>query len=167
MNINSYLEIKDTGKYDNGVFAKKAIKKGDFVYQLSGERISEEECWNRINAQQENLSDPLQIGLYEYIDLNEFSRSFNHSCDPNTGIRNESDLYAIKDINVGDEITYDYSTTVGPNISFEEWSMDCLCGSKNCRKIISNILSINSNRIIFYKNNNVIPNYQKNNIKLL
>ena len=38
----------------------------------------------------------------------------------------------MKPIKKGDEITIDYSTTVGENY----WKMTCLCGSKNCRKII-------------------------------
>lgn len=155
------FEIKNTQKYGVGVFATRNIKKGSLIYKLSGEVITEDECWRRINEKIENLSDPLQIGEHLYIDLDETSRSFNHSCDPNSGIRNESDLYAIKDINIGDEILYDYSTTVGPNVPIDEWSMDCSCKSLICRKKISNILTISKDQLNFYFLNNVIPDFQK------
>jgi len=48
------------------------------------------------------------------------------------GIKKLKMIVAMKPIKKGDEITIDYSTTVGENY----WKMNCLCGSKNCRKII-------------------------------
>ena len=70
----------------------------------------------------------------------------------------------IKGIDIGDEIAYDYSTTVGIDVPMEEWSMDCLCNSSNCRKKISNILTINKEQLEYYVREKVIPDYQKNSI---
>jgi uncharacterized protein len=42
-------------------------------------------------------------------------------------------MEAIRDIKKGEEITYDYATSETLN----NWKMECKCGSKNCRKIIS------------------------------
>ncbi len=38
----------------------------------------------------------------------------------------------VADIAAGEEITWDYSTS----IDCEGWSLECRCGAKNCRKVI-------------------------------
>jgi hypothetical protein len=59
----------------------------------------------------------------------------NHSCDPNIGRKGKVRFYTIKDIKTGDELTFDYSTAEEET----DWSMECLCGSSNCRKTITSI----------------------------
>jgi len=57
---------------------------------------------------------------------------FNHSCDPNAGLKitvTKAVLIAIKDISPGQEITWDYSTTMDE----DDWEINCNCGSNNCR----------------------------------
>jgi hypothetical protein len=57
----------------------------------------------------------------------------NHSCDPNAGfLDGEPVLYALRDIEAGEEITWDYSTS----ISETGWSLDCRCQSARCRGVI-------------------------------
>lgn len=165
LNNESKIEYRDTGKYGLGVYASKNIKEGEFVWRMTGEKVSLAECWTRINSGNEDLTDPLQVGLEEYLDLNKFSRLFNHSCEPNLGIKNESDLFALKNIKKGDELTFDYSTTVGPNIPISEWFMDCGCGSEKCRKIISNILSIPKIEIEKYLKKGFLQDYIKDYLK--
>ena len=157
--VSPKVEVKDTQKYGIGAFAGEDIKKGQFIHTLSGERVSLQECWDRINKEDEALTDPLQIALEEYIDLDEFSRTFNHSCDANMGLKNESDLFALRDIKKGEELTFDYSTTVGPNIPKTEWYMDCSCGSKKCRKIISNVLTIPKKELDSYIKEGFLQDY--------
>ncbi len=62
----------------------------------------------------------------------------NHSCSPNTGIRNNElglyDLVTLQEIKPGEAITWDYAMA--------EWEVggvpgSCLCGSENCRGRIS------------------------------
>ncbi len=159
--MNQKLEVRDTKKYGKGVFAKENIKKGDHVWKMIGDKVSLEECWKRINSGDEDLTDPLQIALEEYLDLEDFSRLFNHNCEPNLGVKNQSDLFAIKDIEKGEELTFDYSTTVGPNIPLSEWTMVCGCDSKKCRKVIGNINSISESDLNFYKNSGFLPDYLK------
>jgi len=66
----------------------------------------------------------LQIGYDKYL--------VNHSCNLNAGIKNNVILFAIKNIKKGEEIKFDYSTTVDE----DDWTMKCECHQKNCRKII-------------------------------
>lgn len=62
------------------------------------------------------------------------SRFINHSCDPNcdartVNINNEYRIifFANRDINAGEEITYDYK------FQYEDKELVCLCGSDKCR----------------------------------
>lgn len=66
------------------------------------------------------------------------TRWFNHSCDPNTEVMVEWDAetqtmtawwVALRDIEVGEEITYDYGFSA-------EVAEPCACGSPACRGVI-------------------------------
>ena len=156
------LEVRESKVGGDGVFATQDIPKGTFIHTLVGVARTERD-FDLLPEGEEAYNDPLQIyeGATEmdrvYIDLDEFSRSFNHSCDPNGGIRNVSDLYAIKDIKAGDEITYDYSTVVGRLETI--FSMECACGTERCRKIIGNIDTIPQAQLEEYKTLNALPAY--------
>ena len=73
-------------------------------------------------------------------DMDDF---MNHSCNPNAALIIPTEkqpilgvvfvnFVALSDIEVGDEITWDYSTTMYQ----DDWEIDCRCGSRNCRKRI-------------------------------
>jgi SET domain-containing protein len=168
--------IEESKLGGKGVFAKEKINRGELIKNLSGEIITEQQFLERLSSGSEAYNDPFQIDVGEndegegmldrkYIDLDELSRTFNHSCDPNAGIRNISDLVAIRNIEVGEEITYDYSTTVSKTEL--EFSMPCNCGSNKCRKIISSVSSIPEEQLKEYKDNNVLPNYIKIQLRLI
>jgi len=155
------LEIKESKIVGRGSFATEGVKKGETIKVLTGERVSREETEKRINEGREYVDDPLQIGDNLYLDLDESSRLINHSCDPNSGICGESELFAIKNIEKGEEITFDYSTTVGKNIS---WYMKCNCSSKNCRKKIGNVLTIPKETLKRYNQAGALPDFIRNQI---
>jgi hypothetical protein len=71
----------------------------------------------------------------ENLDFNKLSIEWylNHSCDGNCGFNDDGDFVAIKDIQPGEELTYDY----GLAESNPNFKMRCACGSKMCRKIIT------------------------------
>lgn len=158
-NVQSFpkLTIKDTGKYGKGVFAVENIKKGKIIYVLNGKRFDTMDMVKRINSDKENIDDPLQVGKRTYIDLDKISHAFNHSCDPNTGIRKRSEMFALRDIKKGEELTYDYSSVIAPT----EWKMKCKCNSKNCRKILGDILSLPKKQIEHYKKIGALQKYMK------
>jgi hypothetical protein len=69
----------------------------------------------------------------------------NHSCAPNTGLRFGEDgvfLVALRDIPAGEEIAWDYSTTLGP----DAWAMPCACGSADCRGRIGGFATLPDER---------------------
>lgn len=149
------FSVKKTKNKGQGVFSEKFFKAGELVHILSGDRLTANQIDIRIDAGQETCDDPFQISRRMYIDLDELSRTFNHSCDPNTGIRKESKLFAIREIKPGDEITYDYSTTVPKYKSW--WKMKCQCRAKICRKVVSSYNTISRKQLQKYLDLRVLP----------
>ena len=70
------------------------------------------------------------------IDYNELSVSwyFNHSCEGNLGFDAHGDYVARRDIEVGEELTYDYGL-----IESGDYKMECTCGSSRCRHTITGV----------------------------
>lgn len=153
-NENTYklpkIEIRNNNKHGQGTFACEKICGGGRIMVLDGKIVTFDECMSSIELGQENIDDPLQIAEWLFIDLDEPSRAINHSCEPNAGLRNRSELFALRDIMPDEEITYDYSSVVGPNITPDMWTMECSCGAPSCRKIIGNVLSIPKVRFQMY-----------------
>lgn len=111
-----------------GLFAGLDFKRGELVLSLTGPVIS----LSAAIAKGEFECNALQIGRTTYIDLCEPGIYANHSCTPNVGIRGNTELFALRDISQGEEIRYDYSTTM----SERRWTMECRCGSPVCRGVI-------------------------------
>lgn len=111
-----------------GVFAERDFAEGEVILVFSGKTIMLEEAI----AMGENECNPLQIGSTLYLDLIAPAVYLNHSCDPNAGIDSQLRLIAIRAIQRGEEIRYDYSTSM----SERRWTMQCTCGSIQCRRTI-------------------------------
>lgn len=151
------LVIRDTGRYGQGVFATSPIEKGRAIHVLAGRRITLNEFIRLVNTGKEPLDDPLQVGVRTFLVLDRLSRSFNHSCEPNAGIRGRNELFALRPIKSGEEITFDYSTTIAPTI----WTMACSCGSPNCRGTIGDIRSIPPPRLRWYREHGALQTYMR------
>lgn len=120
----------------SGCVATKKILSGEIICKMQGPIISLKQLLEKYDGDQR--CNPLQITTDSYIDLQQPFVYFNHSCNPNAGIRNNGILFAIRPIKPGDEIFYDYSTTVDESL----WQMNCKCKSSNCRKIICDYQSV-------------------------
>jgi hypothetical protein len=108
-----------------GLFAQIPFQPGDRILKLDGPRFNRD---NPIH-QTESGANLLQTGWRTYILLKAPAVYANHSCDPNAGIKDNRELVAIRAIAPGEEICFDYSTTMAENF----WTMRCLCGSPQCR----------------------------------
>ncbi|TAF34944.1 MAG: SET domain-containing protein [Cytophagales bacterium] len=148
-----------------GCFALASIAKGETVYRMTGEPADFETLLALVLQGKEAPSDPLQIDIGSYLDLEEVSRSFNHSCNPNLFLRGTTELVALRDINVGEEMTYDYSTTMHYDLEQlqankqESWTCTCCCGADNCRGIIDEFKSLPEARKTYYLENSFVPDY--------
>jgi len=103
----------------------------------------------------EKESYALQVSKDSYHLLDPPFRYFNHSCDPNCGLTPDLKLIAIKPISVGEELTYDYSTTMMER----DWKMKCSCGKSNCRKIISDFDKLPREVQTKYLELNIVQDY--------
>ncbi|MFH1638985.1 MAG: SET domain-containing protein [Chloroflexota bacterium] len=122
------LVIKETPTMGKGMFANRDFKKDEFILYFDGEVI---DGFSKFPKDMQNHMFTLggdkclyPVPPWMYL---------NHSCDPNAGMRNDRDLIAFKDIKKGEEIFLDYAMN-----NTTDWTMECHCGSKNCRKIIGN-----------------------------
>lgn len=146
-------------KTGNGVFTKIKIPAGSPVIEVTGDLF---------NSKTADHNHPalLQVGPDLYIgpsgDVDDY---VNHSCNPNCLLHcvgSRAILFALHDIPAGSEITFDYSTSSTENK--EQWQMKCLCGYKNCRKIISGFQYLDSKLIDEYHKKNMIPLFISNSI---
>ncbi|MFH1631646.1 MAG: SET domain-containing protein-lysine N-methyltransferase [bacterium] len=159
------LSIKKSPIAGNGVFANEMIVKDQTIIFFTGEICSLEEMLLRVKEGREQPADPLEIEDEQYLDLDELSRTFNHSCDPNAYIRGKEELVALRDIEAGEEIAYDYSTTMNDNeekikeAGFPIWTAKCNCGSKICRGIIDQFKTLSKDRRDYYIQNKFMQDF--------
>jgi SET domain-containing protein len=111
-----------------GLFANRVIGRGETILTFEGPIIDFAETKRR--GPRECMA--IQIGNDRYIDTRAPGVFVNHSCDPNAGVRRDSLLVALRHIRKGQEIRYDYSTTMEE----QSFTMPCRCGSPMCRGVI-------------------------------
>lgn len=155
-------------RFGKGCFANETIQKGETICFLEGDEIEWEEYERRFRAGLVRLDDPLQIGESKYIILHKPYIYFNHSCNPNSGLRGINQLIAIKKIMPHEEIYYDYSSVSWDDMltkKYGAWIMKCECGEKKCRKAIGDFPTIPMSERMKYVRLKVVPNFILEKIK--
>ena len=108
--------------------------------EYHGQLFTREQLPYPYNAEEDHY---IQIGPNVYMGPSGKADDFvNHSCDPNSGLifeNNRIQLKAIRTLQAGEEINYDYSTTMDEAgiQDFGDWEMDCNCGGATCRGAIT------------------------------
>lgn len=108
-----------------GLFAGRNFRQGEQLFRFTGPVINLADAI----AKGDTEGNALQISSTTYIDLEPPGVFANHACDPNAGIRNSVEAHALRDILQGEEVRFDYSTTM----SERRWTMTCRCGTSECR----------------------------------
>jgi hypothetical protein len=116
------------------VFTRDHIPAGAPLLAFLGPLISLEAALAKGPAE----ADAMQIGPTTYVDLEEPGRTANHSCQPNAGVSPDLVLFALRSIQPGEQLTYDYSTTMAENL----WELDCACGRPNCRRRVRDFVTL-------------------------
>lgn len=159
------IEIRESPISGAGVFARERIPTGETVCFLTGESCTLDEMIRMVNAGLEAASDPLQVDIEEYLDLDELPRTFNHSCSPNAYVRGRNELVAMWDIGEDEEIVFDYSTTMNDNVQKildagrELWTCECACGSDRCRGKIDQFRTLPEDTRDSYIRNGYLPDF--------
>lgn len=128
-----------TTDYGKGVFAEAPFQPGERVIEFQGERVDQDQLPYPYESAEDRY---LQIGPRTYIGPSGVLDDFvNHSCDPNTGLDYVGEqvfLKALRPIAAGEEITFDYSTSMDE----DEWEILCCCHSSQCRGVIQDFKKI-------------------------
>lgn len=138
------------------VFAARPFKKGNILTQFTGpllHRSSIPKKYKGTSDRYIQIEQDYFLGQSDHVD-----DLINHSCDPNAGLKFTEFgilLVAIKDISAGDEISWDYSTTMYNN----PWKMKCMCGAKKCRGTIREFRFLPKKTQEIYKNLHILPRY--------
>ena len=129
------VEVRKSEIAEEGVFAKEKIAEGELVCDFAGskgkfytneERQAIGEKWLDYDLQ---VDDNLFWGATKDADL-ETCDYINHSCNPNCGIRGALRIVAMRDIEPGEEVTFDYAMAE----SHDDFDIECGCKRPNCRK---------------------------------
>lgn len=138
------------------VFAARNYNKNDVIVKFQGEVVDKSRLPKKMEGEKDRF---VQIGKDIFLgpsgDVDDF---INHSCDPNTGLRFSDAgilLVALKKIRIGEEITWDYSTTLYEN----EWKMLCDCRKSNCRKIVADFITLDPKIQKKYYKAHILPDY--------
>lgn len=138
------------------VFAATGFAAGEDIVPFSGKRLPANRLPRRLFGRGDRF---VQVGADEYLGPSgAIDDLINHSCDPNAGIRFRETgpvLIALRPIPVGEEITWDYSTTLAD----AEWHMTCACGSPHCRGDIAAFATLPEPRRRWYLARNVVAPY--------
>lgn len=124
MTKNIGYELSESHSKGEGVIATKQFYRNEIVMVGAIKEGNVEK----------NHSHASQMGEFRHALHAGLISKVNHSCNPNCGIKVNAngahDFVAMKTIEVGDEITFDYAMR---NFSVEYFPSQCCCGATNCR----------------------------------
>jgi hypothetical protein len=115
-------------KFGKGLFAATKISAGTVLCKIAGNEMD----FAKTVSLKDKESHALQIDIDRYILCEPPFLFSNHSCNPNCGINTKMEMITLKDIQRGEELLWDYSTSMLER----HWTLECSCGEKQCRKII-------------------------------
>lgn len=131
--LNPKCESREHPAGGCGVYAREKIVQAELISLWGGKIIRKDELdpsMPRFTQRVIQIDEDLYLLTAEGKEPND---CFNHSCDPNLGFFGQIGLVAMRDIESGEELTFDYAMSDGG--PYDEFN--CLCGSKNCRKTIT------------------------------
>ncbi|MFC1687896.1 SET domain-containing protein [Patescibacteria group bacterium] len=135
--VSPKVELRESATDGKGIFAKEKISQGEVIVDSRnnpGTYMPEpeaEEIFKKGRDYMLQVDDNLFAVTTEKEILEE-ADYINHSCDPNCGIQGSLVFIAMRDIEPGEEITFDYAMSES-----SKFTIDCNCGKSSCRKKIT------------------------------
>jgi hypothetical protein len=127
--LSPRLEARSKGNGSgNSIFALEALQRGELLAVFGGS-VYPLEAFMAIPAHERSLSIQVEENLFlvpEHIGQGDY---VNHSCDPNAGLSGQIALVAMRDIQPGEEVCFDYAMC--DTLPYDEF--ECACGAANCR----------------------------------
>ena len=126
-------QARPAGEKGWGSFVDERVNKGETVAAFGG--------WVIERATLATMSDDrqgraIQIDHDLYLVSGETPESgdmLNHACEPNCGMVGSQVLVAMRDIEPGEELTFDYAMCDASD--YDEFT--CLCGASTCRGLVT------------------------------
>lgn len=138
------------------VFAAKPFAEGDTLIEFTGRRFRADQVPSLMRGDQDRF---VQVTPDHYMGPSgRIDDLVNHSCAPNAGLRfTETGIFlvAVRAIAQGEEISWDYSTTLKES----NWHMICQCRAPECRRVIGNFDSLDPDRQEWFRARNLVAPY--------
>lgn len=135
-------EVRRSPVDGSGLFATRAIPKGERIIEYLGERISHDEADRRHDdkAEGDHHTFFFTIDAKTVIDGGvggNDARFINHGCDPNCEVVAADGVLvveAVRNVRAGEELAYEYNLNRAPDDPPEiERVYACRCGAATCR----------------------------------
>jgi SET domain-containing protein len=124
------LVIRSSSIHAAGCYTMRPIRKGTRVCEYDGPRLSKAEA--DVLYENRFVTYLFGCGGDQVIDGFGTPMFFNHCCDPNCETEQDGDnrifIIAIRDIEPGEELTYEYNL-----YDSDDDTQDCYCCTANCR----------------------------------
>jgi hypothetical protein len=124
---------RTAGAKGTGIFAIAPVPAGTTVAGFGGAVVDGTELAalpEEIRVHSLQIDDDLFIVSFPPFDDADY---VNHSCEPNCGIVGSVLLVSMRDVEVGEELCFDYAMT--DTDDYDEFT--CSCGTASCRGTIS------------------------------
>jgi uncharacterized protein len=128
--INFKIQVAKSKIHGQGLFAKQKIEARKKIGHLSGILISKQKA--RELAKQKTTLHLVELWNGKALDCSDIRNEIayiNHSCKPNSYMRNRGNLvefYALRQIDMNEELTCNYGET------HHDGKLKCRCGSVGC-----------------------------------
>ncbi|MBU6280459.1 MAG: SET domain-containing protein-lysine N-methyltransferase [Actinomycetales bacterium] len=131
--LTGKAEARPAGDKGWGSFATEPIPAGETVAAFGGWVVSRA-VLSTMSHDRQGRSIQIDEDLYLVSsDTPEPGDMLNHSCEPNCGLAGSSLLVAMRDIEPGEELCFDYAMCDASD--YDEFA--CLCGQPTCRGVVT------------------------------
>jgi hypothetical protein len=135
--LSQKVRLGTGGVSGKGLFATQHILLNEVIadYTLGkGEYVDSKKADTLFNKGQDHMIQVEDDIFFAAVAEDDFEDAdyINHSCTPNCGIKNKLQVVAMRDIDIGEEITIDYAM-----MESSEYKFKCNCGSVECRGFVT------------------------------
>ena len=124
-----------------GLFATKNIKQGERLIVIGGYIMTideESKLSGKCSDNGVQITEDLVISISKPSEYEGYN-FLNHNCEPNSGFKGQIFLVAMRDIKKNEQITIDYAMVLYKTSNGPRYKLECLCGHKDCRKLITDV----------------------------
>jgi hypothetical protein len=120
------------GKGGRTLVARQAVEPGEVVVVFGGEVVHASKL-GQLSPAERLLTLQVEEDLYLVSAADGAADWVNHSCDPNCGLRGQIALVAMRRLEPGEEISFDYAMSDGTPYD----QFPCSCGAATCRGAVT------------------------------